>query len=152
MNIKTIGAVILALACHACASKVTDAPVEPVAEAQPQLSILELMNTIIVPATNTLWGIDEPQTDEEWQAFMSVADETIAAFEQTRNGGSGPQDADWAADPRWAAYANEAISAGEQFKVAIQAQDMEAIWTAGDALLAPCTACHNDFNPAVIAE
>ena len=87
MNIKTIGAVILALACHACASKVTDAPVEPVAEAQPQLSILELMNTIIVPATNTLWGIDEPQTDEEWQAFMSVADEMIAAFEQTRNGG-----------------------------------------------------------------
>ena len=149
MNIIPMGAVILVLACNACANKVTVAPIESPTEAQPQISILELMTTTIVPATNALWGIDEPQSDEEWQAYMSVADETIAAFEQTRMGGSGPNDAVWVADPRWTAYANEAILAGEQFKEAIQAQDMEAIWTAGDALLAPCSSCHNDFNPAV---
>ena len=140
---------MLVLVCQACTGQNIDKPGGSAEQTPAQMSILDLMTSTIVPVTNALWGIDEPQSDEEWQSFLRVADESIAAFEQTRAGGSGQSDAAWAADPRWTDYSNQAIEASQQYKAAIRAQDMEAIWTAGDALLAPCTACHQDFNPAV---
>jgi hypothetical protein len=150
MNMKLAFSLILLVFVNACSSYTSQSDTEdPQDETPPQISILDLMINQVVPLTNTLWAIDEPQSDEDWNAFLSVADDAISAFEQTRRGGSGPKDAEWAADPRWTDYSNQAIAASEQFKEAINAQDMEAIWTAGDAMLAPCTTCHQDFNPAV---
>ena len=147
---KLASTLILFAFLSACSHQTSQSDTEStLAETSPQISILELMTNQVVPLTNALWGIDEPQTDEEWNAFLSVADDAISAFEQTRRGGSGPKDAEWTADPRWVDYSNQAIAASEQYKDAIRAQDMEAIWTAGDSLLAPCTSCHQDFNPAV---
>lgn len=117
--------------------------------AERELSIMELMVSKVTPATDTLWGIDDPQTDADWQVFIDAADVTIAAFEQSKMGGSGPNDDVWAADDRWKAYADAVIAAANSAKVAIDARDMDAIWEAGDALYTPCEACHIDFNPAV---
>lgn len=122
---------------------------------QPQAtepSIMELMVTEITPLTDTLWGIEDPQTDAEWQVYRDAADATIAAFEQTKRSASGVNDAKWIADPKWQAYADEVIAAGEMYIAAINARDMDAIFAAGDALYTPCENCHLDFNPAVQAE
>lgn len=147
---KLAWSLILLVYLCACTDQVSYSDTDDQQDETPsQVSILDLMTNQVVPLTNTLWGIDEPQSNDEWNAFLSVADEAISAFEQTRGGGSGPKDAEWAADPRWVEYSNQAIAASEQYKEAIIAQDMEAIWTAGDALLEPCTICHQEFNPAV---
>jgi cytochrome c556 len=117
-----------------------------------ELSIMELMVSNVTPATDTLWGIDDPQTDEEWQVFVDAANATIAAFEQAKKGGAGPNDDAWATDPKWQAYADAVIAAAMSAKRAIAARDMDAMFEAGDALYTPCEACHIDFNVAVQAE
>jgi hypothetical protein len=94
------------------------------ADAERKLSTMELMLSKVTPATDTLWGIDDPQTDADWQVFIDAADVTIAAFEQAKVGGSGPNDDTWAADDRWKAYADEVIAAANSTKVAIEARDL----------------------------
>lgn len=140
---------ILVTGCTAADGKQATAN-DPVVERE--VSIMELMVSKVTPATDTLWGIDDPQTDEEWQVYVDAANETIAAFEQSKIGGAGPNDKVWAADPKWQAYADEVIAAANSAKTAIAARDMDAMFEAGDALYTPCEACHIDFNPAVLAE
>jgi hypothetical protein len=120
------------------------------ADAECELSITELTVSKVTPATDTLWDIDDPQTDEDWQVFIDAADITIAAFEQAKVGGSGPNDDTWTADDRWKVYADEVIAAANSTKIAIEARDMDAIWEAGSALYTPCQTCQIDSNPAVI--
>ena len=65
----------------------------------PTMSVNDLMVTIVTPATNTLWGIEDPQGDEEWQVFIDAANAVIEAGRTIKVGGTGPNDAGWAADP-----------------------------------------------------
>jgi hypothetical protein len=112
-------------------------------------SILELMTIAVAPATDTLWGADDPQTDAEWQALKDAATETIVAFERAKTGGSGPNDNAWAANDDWQTLSNDVIAAAELAKKAIAERDIEALWDAGDPLYTPCEACHIAFNPGV---
>lgn len=112
-------------------------------------SILDLMTTRVVPATDTLWGADDPQTDAEWQALEDAASETIDAFTIAKAGGSGPNDDSWATNDDWQAFSDEVIAAAELAKLAIAARDIEALWDAGDPLYTPCEACHIAYNPGV---
>jgi hypothetical protein len=141
MNLRTVIAPVLFLGLAACAD---DPP--------PETTIMELMVTRVAPASDTIWGIEDPKTDEEWAVFVAAADETIAAFEQTKKGGSGPNDATWAADPKWQAYSDQVIAAAEQTKAAVAARNIEAMWDAGGELYTPCEECHIDFNPGVQGE
>lgn len=50
-------------------------------------TIMEVMVVTITPATDILWGVDDPQTDEDWQVLDDAAVTVIEAFERTRNGG-----------------------------------------------------------------
>lgn len=112
-------------------------------------SILELMTAVITPATDTLWGAYDPQTEEEWQSLDEAAVVVIDTFEAIRDGGSGPNDDTWAATPGFQAYIDEEIDAARLMQSAIVARDADALLTAGDALYQPCETCHLDFNPAV---
>lgn len=115
-------------------------------------SIMELMVARITPATDILWGVDDPQTDADWRVLIDAADAIITAFEKTKLGGTGTNDAQWAADSRWQDYANEVISAAEDAKRAIKDRNMDALYDANDALYTPCETCHIDFNPGVQGE
>ena len=149
MNYKIKIAPVLLLALAACAD---DAPTEATVDVPHESTILELMLTRVVPASDTIWGIEDPKTDEEWAVFVAAADETIAAFEQAKKGGSGLNDAAWAADPKWQAYSDQVIAAAEQTKTAVAARNIEAMWDAGGELYTPCEECHIDFNPGVPGE
>jgi len=115
----------------------------------PDMSVNDLMISIITPATNTLWGIEDPQSAEDWQVFIDAADAVIEAGRTIKVGGTGPGDAEWAADPAWQAFADALISAGRDARKAAEDQDVDAMFAAGDVLYPPCEECHQQFHPGV---
>jgi hypothetical protein len=112
-------------------------------------TILELMTIRVVPATDTLWGAEDPQTDAEWQALEDAAIETIKAFELAKAGGSGPNDDNWAANDDWQAFSDDVIAAAELAKLAIAERNIDALWDAGGPLYTPCEECHIAYNPGL---
>lgn len=137
----------MTVACGQSASESESETTEP-----DGASIMELMTVIITPASDTLWGVDDPQTDAEWQVLTDAANTLIAAFEQAKTGGTGPNDKKWANDARWPAYVDEEMAALESAKSAIDARDIDKLFDANNDLYTPCESCHIDFNPGVSAE
>ena len=121
-------------------------------EDSPASSINELMLDVVTPATNTLWGVEDPQTDADWSVFIDAASQVIAAGEQIKRGGSGPNDMTWAADPAWQAFADTLIGAANDARSAAAAKDLDALFNANDVLYPPCEECHIQFHPGVGAE
>lgn len=118
-------------------------------EETPTISVNDLMVTIVTPATNTLWGIEDPQTDAEWQVFIEAADAVIDAARIIKVGGTGPNDNEWAANAEWDAFADQLIQAGIDARAAAENRDVEAMYTAGEVLYPPCEDCHNQYHPGV---
>lgn len=135
-------ACLLQVSCQSGSADDTEAPV-------PSMSVNELMVTVVTPATDTLWGIEDPQTDAEWQVFIDAADVVIRAGQTIKVGGTGPMDNEWAANPAWDAFADRLIGAGVDARTAAEAKDVEAMYTAGEVLYPPCEECHLQFHPGV---
>lgn len=121
-----------------------------VARAEPVKSILEVMLLEITPATNVLWGVGNPQTDEEWRVLEDAALATIEAVYKTAEGGAGPMDNEWASHKNYQAFNNEMLSAAEAAVEAIKQKDISALLEAGNAIYEPCEGCHLEFNPGVV--
>jgi len=117
-----------------------------------ELSIKDLMLTRITTASNTLWGVEDPQSDAEWQVFDDAALELISDFERIRSGGSGSNDKEWASKDSWQKYIDEEITALDAAREAIKTRNMDKLWEANDALYTPCETCHIEFNPGVISD
>lgn len=137
----SLGLLVVATAC----GQADDEPATPA----PTTSVMELMVAVVTPATDTLWGIEDPQTEEEWQVFIDAADVVINAGETIKVGGTGPNDNEWAADPEWQAFADRMIGAGVDARKAAEEKNLEAMYTAGEVLYPPCEECHIQFNPGV---
>lgn len=118
----------------------------------PSMSINDLMLTVITPATNTLWGIEDPQTAEDWQLFIDAANLVIDAGNTMKAGGTGPRDNEWASNAAWQAFTDTLIGAGLAAREAAVNQDIEAMYTAGEVLYPPCEDCHNQFHPGVAGQ
>lgn len=137
--------VIACLLQIGCQHSIADDPEPPV----PTMSVHDLMVTVVTPATDTLWGIEDPQTSEDWQVFIDAADLVINAGNTIKVGGTGPMDNEWAADPEWDAFADRLIGAGVDARKAAEEKDIEAMYTAGEVLYPPCEECHIQFHPGV---
>ncbi|MGI9204607.1 MAG: hypothetical protein ACR2Q3_11380 [Woeseiaceae bacterium] len=116
---------------------------------QPTMSVNDMMVTVVTPATDTLWGIEDPQTDDDWRVFIDAAEVVIRAGETIKVGGTGPLDNEWAASPDWDAFADRLIGAGNDARKAAQEKDIEAMFTAGEVLYPPCEECHLQFHPGM---
>jgi len=113
-------------------------------------SINDVMTNVVTPVTNTIWGVENPTTDEDWQVYLDAADELIAAAEAIRNGGSGPNDAAWAADPAWRPFADALLAAAREVRQAAEDRDLDAFITAAnDRMYPPCEECHLKFLPGM---
>lgn len=112
-------------------------------------SVNEIMIEQITPATNTIWGIEEPQTDADWQVFIDAANVVIETSKTIKLGGAGPNDKSWAADPTWQAFADRLIDAGIDARAAAENKDLDAMFAAGDLLYPPCEECHTKFHPGL---
>jgi cytochrome c556 len=115
-------------------------------------TIMEAMVVTITPASDIIWGVEDPQTDEEWQVLDDAAITLKEAFEATRAGGVGPNDNAWASEAKFQAYVDQEMAAIEHSRAAIAARDLDALFDAGGELYTPCEECHIDYNPAVSAE
>jgi len=118
--------------------------------AEPESSVMDVMTEIVTPVTNTIWGVENPQTDEEWQVFVDAADELIAAAESVRDGGTGPDDAARAADPDWKVFVDALVASGRAVRQAAEDRDLDAFITAAnDQMYPPCEECHLRFLPGM---
>jgi len=145
MNRWPIAAMLLLLT-------VTARTAEDVTPSATETTVMEMMVVTITPASDTLWGVDDPQTDEEWRLLDDAAATIIETFEKIRNGGGGPNDETWADEAKFQGYIDEQIAAGEAARAAIAAKDVDALFSVGDALYLPCENCHIDYNPGVTEE
>lgn len=126
--------------------------VSPVVDEQPVASILDRMQLEIAPATDILWSVDDPQTDEQWSVLEQAAVEMIGLAQKTALGGSGPRDLEWSSNPSYQVMNQLMLDAAKASLTAIQARDLDALFEAGDQLYAPCEACHLQFNPGVAGQ
>ena len=121
------------------------------ADGRPLVTIKEIMEKTITPATNTIWGAYDPPTeDAQWQSLEEAAVTLLVAANVVAIGGTGPMDNDWVKEPTWKAFNQVMIDAGVDALAAIRARDHEALLAAGDVLYPPCEGCHELFNPGVV--
>ena len=125
---------------------------EGVISADSRATVMSVMLTEIMPASDTLWGVNSPETDAEWQNLVEAANDVISAFETIRNGGAGPNDNDWASEKTWQSYIDASVAAANKARNAGLQRDLDAMYEANDELYPPCESCHIDFNPGVEAE
>jgi len=127
-------------------STVTLIAAEP--DAGPPGSVNNLMLTVITPATNTIWGVEDPQTDEEWQVLIDAAAQLIDVSRQIKNGGTGPNDSTWAEDPAWQQFADVLIESGIEIQAAARARDLDTLMdVSNEKMYPPCEECHLKFHP-----
>ena len=113
-------------------------------------SVNDVMVTIVTPATNTIWGIEDPQTDEEWQVFIDAAAQLIDAATRIKAGGAGANDATWAVDPEWQRYADLLIESGMEIQEAARERDLDTLMNvSNDKMYPPCEECHIMFHPGL---
>lgn len=121
------------------------------ADGRPLVTIKELMEKTVTPATNTIWGYYEPPaTEEDWQKLEEAAVTLLAASNVAALGGTGPMDNDWVKQPAWKAFNQVMINAGRDALDAIRARDHDKLLVAADVLYPPCEGCHLQFNPGVV--
>jgi cytochrome c556 len=121
------------------------------ADGRPLVSLREVMEKTITPATNTIWNAFEPPTsDEQWLALEEAAVTLLVASNVVAIGGTGPMDDEWAQHPAWKAFNQVMINAAQDALTAIRARDHDALLTAADVMYPPCEGCHLQFNPGVV--
>lgn len=119
------------------------------AAVEPLVTVKELMEKTITPATNRLWNVPDTPTDQDWNALEEAAVTLLAAAQVNALGGAGPNDNERAAQAGYQAFNETMTAAGRQALAAVRARDAEALRAAGDVLYPPCAECHMQFNPAV---
>ena len=117
------------------------------AQVAPSLTVKEIMNAIITPMTNTIWGAYQLETEAEWQEVENAALTVIAAGDLLKTGGSAEGEMDIATQTEWQQYNNQMLAAAKQVLSAVAARDEEALSSAGnDALYPPCESCHQRYQ------
>lgn len=121
--------------------------VSQAAELEPELRVKQLMNGIITPATNTIWGAYQLETDAQWQEVENAAYAVIGAANLLALGGSAEGEAEAAATEQWQEFNAQMLAASRQVLTAVAARDEEALSDVGNnALYPPCESCHQQFQ------
>jgi hypothetical protein len=143
-------------------------PASPEAAPPPTASVHEIMTARIVPATNALWeaaaGTDV--TDAKWIELRGQADKVVEAAnllmldglnvvapgqtltDENSQGGLSATDMQAHLDAhhqQFAQMSGQLRDAGQQMLRAVEAKNMEALQSGGDALYTTCESCHQAF-------
>ena len=108
------------------------------AEPPPEATITELMQAMVIPASNTLFDVPRnvPEDDAGWNVVRNSA--VLLAESGTllmRDGRAEDSEV-------WAATSRALAEAGEIALKAARARDMEAIGEAGNLIIDACERCH----------
>ena len=116
-------------------------------ELTPELSVKEIMNSIVTPATNTIWGAYQLETESQWQEVGHAATAVIAAANLLMLGGTGEGETEIAGEAEWQLYNQQLLAAARQVLVAVNKRDENALSQVGnDALYPPCESCHQAYQ------
>ena len=116
-------------------------------ELTPELSVKEIMNSIVTPATNTIWGAYQLETESQWQEVGHAATAVIAAANLLMLGGTGEGETEIAGEAEWQLYNQQLLAAARQVLVAVDKRDENALSQVGnDALYPPCESCHQAYQ------
>lgn len=108
------------------------------AEPPPEATITELMQAMVIPASNTLFDVPRkvPEDDAGWNVVRNSA--VLLAESGTllmRDGRAEDSEV-------WAATSRALAEAGEIALKAARARDVEAIGEAGNLIIDACERCH----------
>jgi len=131
MRILTLGLLLLAQA------GVAQAPTY-----QPVGTILQLMNGIIVPASNIIFKApnDPPKDDKEWAVIQNNALLLAESGNLLIIPGRAKDDGEWIKDSRLL------TDAGAAALKAANTKDIDEVAVVGDQILAACSACHHKYH------
>ena len=116
-------------------------------ELAPELSVKEVMNSIVTPATNTIWGAYQLETESQWQEVGHAATAVIGAANLLMLGGTGEGEAEIAGEAEWQRYNRQLLAAAQQVLLAVDKRDENALSQVGNnALYPPCESCHQAYQ------
>lgn len=116
-------------------------------ELTPELSVKEIMNSIVTPATNTIWGAYQLETESQWQEVGHAATAVIGAANLLMLGGTGEDETEIAGEAEWQRFNQQLLAAARQVLVAVDERDENALSQVGnDALYSPCESCHQAYQ------
>ena len=116
-------------------------------ELAPELSVKEIMNSIVTPATNTIWGAYQLETESQWQEVGHAATAVIGAANLLMLGGTGEGETEIAGEAEWQRSNQQLLAAARQVLVAVDKRDENALSQVGnDALYPPCESCHHAYQ------
>ncbi|MDD9889997.1 MAG: hypothetical protein OXU30_06600, partial [Gammaproteobacteria bacterium] len=115
--------------------------------AQPMLTVKQIMNGIITPATATIWGAYQLQSEAEWLEVQNAALAVIGAGNLLALGGAAEGEQGVAEEAEWIGFNNEMVAAAQEVIAAVEARDEEALSEAGNnSLYPPCESCHQRYQ------
>lgn len=160
--VSSVAAAIVAASLAACAPEQPTAPPqatapapEVAAAARPPITLPVSINATMVAlvdhASEPLWldAYEPPKTEMRWLEAEYNAYQMAVGGKLIQLAGTGPNDADWVADPEWIKMADEMTAAGMDALNAAKARNVAMLNTAGDRLVAACEACHKKFKPGL---
>ena len=116
-------------------------------ELTPELSVKEIMNSIVTPATNTIWGAYQLETESQWQEVARAATAVVGAANLLMLGGTGEGEAEIASEAEWQHFNQQLLAAARQILLAVDKRDESVLSQVGnDALYPPCESCHQTYQ------
>jgi hypothetical protein len=119
----------------------------------PTLALRDLMNWVLDPAADVIWGaagtiVTEegeqslaPTTEEGWDAIRNAAAIVVESGNLLMMPGRARDDADWRR------HAAALIDTGRRVLRAAQAKDTDAVFDGGGDLYVICVECHEKYPP-----
>jgi len=119
-----------------------------------QTSLNAIMVAVVDWAAHEVWEASyaENLDDRNWLTTKQYATELLAAGTLVSLGGTGRADMEWVESPAWQEWTSKMILSTEDALRAIEAQDQEALLSAGGDLVETCEGCHAVFKPDIPTE
>ncbi len=89
-------------------------------------------------------------TDDDWLRIGRAAVDLVGDASLITLAGTGPKDADWAADPGWLKFSADMQSASFAVGTAADAKNRAALTEATARLAQSCQSCHLEFSPHLV--
>src|SRR5690554_4845735 len=150
----------LLVACGETGQQSTDSTAPSSQEPTYNLSLnmSDFMLLVLEPAADVIWGsagwiddVDEgyyelyPDNDEAWARVREHAAVIVEVGNALMLPGRAPDQG------AWVTYSQAMSTVGLTLMRALQDQDEEATFQAGAQLYSVCTACHQAYNPDILA-
>jgi hypothetical protein len=163
MRIALFASIAALAGLAACAPTETKTPAAAAPPATPEIAVAArppitlpvslnaVMVALVDHASEPLWldAYEPPTTEAGWRDAEHHAYQMAVGGKLIQLAGTGPNDADWIADPEWIRMADEMAAAGMDALNAAKARSVAMLNTAGDRLVASCEACHKKFKPGL---